>query len=116
MGFITYLAIYFIMWWVTLFLVLPFTGRSQAEAGEVVLGTVKSAPAELKFGRIIIINSIVASVMFAIFYIVVEVFGISFEDIFVFLPIIWITPNIWITGNFCMTGASNKKARLKALP
>lgn len=87
MGITTYLAIYFIMWWITLFLVLPFTGKSQAEAGEVVLGTVRSAPAELKFGRVIIINSIVASVMFAIFYIVVEVLGLNFEDILVFLPV-----------------------------
>ncbi|MEW7006778.1 DUF1467 family protein [Lentilitoribacter sp. EG35] len=86
MGITTYLAIYFIMWWITLFLVLPFTGKSQAESGDVTLGTVKSAPSDPKFGRIIIINSIVASVMFAIFYITVEVFGVSFEDIFTFLP------------------------------
>lgn len=86
MGITTYLAIYFIMWWVTLFLVLPFAGKSQADSGEVVLGTVRSAPAELKFGRIVLINSIVATVLFAILYIVVEVLGISFEDIFVFLP------------------------------
>lgn len=87
MGITTYLAIYFIMWWITLFLVLPFTGKSQAEAGEVVLGTVRSAPVDPKFGRVFVINSIVASVMFAIFYIVVEVLGITFEDIFVFLPV-----------------------------
>lgn len=86
MGITTYLAIYFIFWWITLFLVLPFSGKSQAESGEVVLGTVKSAPSQLKFGRIIIINSIVTSVIFIIFYIIVEVLGISFEDIFVFLP------------------------------
>lgn len=87
MGITTYLAIYFIMWWVTLFLVLPFSGKSQAEAGEVVLGTVRSAPSEVKFGRIIILNSIVATVMFAIFYFIVEILGINFEDILVFLPV-----------------------------
>lgn len=87
MGITTYLAIYFIMWWITLFLVLPFSGKSQAEAGEVVLGTVRSAPSEVKFGRIIIINSIVASVMFAIFYFIVEILGLNFEDILVFLPV-----------------------------
>lgn len=86
MGISTYLAIYFIMWWITLFLVLPFSGKTQAETGEVTLGTVRSAPSDVKFGRIIILNSIVASVMFAIFYFVVEILGLNFEDILTFLP------------------------------
>ena len=57
MGFGTYFAIYFIMWWISLFLVLPFSGKSQAEEGEVVLGTTKSAPANLKVLRIVVMNS-----------------------------------------------------------
>ena len=64
MGFGTYFAIYFIMWWISLFLVLPFSGKSQAEEGEVVLGTTKSAPANLKVLRVVVMNSIVASVFF----------------------------------------------------
>lgn len=87
MGITTYLAIYFIMWWITLFLVLPFSGKTQAETGEVTLGTVRSAPSEVKFGRVFILNSIVASVMFAIFYFVVEILGLNFEDILTFLPV-----------------------------
>ncbi len=42
---ITAFAIYFIIWWVMLFVTLPFSGKTQEEAGEVVLGTVASAPA-----------------------------------------------------------------------
>lgn len=80
MGIGTYSAIYFIMWWISLFLVLPFSGKSQAEEGEVVLGTTKSAPANLKILRIVIMNSIVASVFFICFFLLVEVFGVTYED------------------------------------
>ncbi|MEP3197689.1 MAG: DUF1467 family protein [Lentilitoribacter sp.] len=86
MGIGTYLAIYFIMWWISLFLVLPFSGKSQAEAGEVVLGTTKSAPANLNVLRVVIMNSIVTSVFFVCFYLLVEVFGITFDDFMGLFP------------------------------
>mmetsp|Transcript_23555 Transcript_23555/g.30737 ORF Transcript_23555/g.30737 Transcript_23555/m.30737 type:complete len:89 (+) Transcript_23555:115-381(+) len=86
MGFGTYFAIYFIMWWISLFLVLPFSGKSQAEEGEVVLGTTKSAPANLKVLRIVVINSIVASVFFVCFFVLVEVFGVTFDDFMAIFP------------------------------
>jgi predicted secreted protein len=39
------LALYFVIWWVLLFAVLPFGVRSQAETGEVVRGSEPGAPA-----------------------------------------------------------------------
>jgi predicted secreted protein len=39
------LALYFVIWWILLFAVLPFGIRSQIEAGEVVKGTEPGAPA-----------------------------------------------------------------------
>jgi predicted secreted protein len=39
------LAIYFVLWWVVLFAVLPFGVRSQAEEGAVARGTDPGAPA-----------------------------------------------------------------------
>ena len=72
MGFLIYIAIYFIIWWFTLFLVLPFSGKSQFEAGEVIRGTVKSAPSTLKPWKLLFINTIIATVVFAVFYIVME--------------------------------------------
>ena len=41
----TIVAIYFIIWWVVLFMVLPFGVRSQDESGEVSPGTDPGAPA-----------------------------------------------------------------------
>jgi predicted secreted protein len=39
------IALFFVIWWTCLFVVLPFGVRSQAEAGEVAVGTEPGAPA-----------------------------------------------------------------------
>ncbi len=62
------LALYFVIWWITLFLVLPFGVRSQQEAGEVTAGSDPGAPASVRFGRIAAINSVVALVVLVIFW------------------------------------------------
>ncbi len=62
------LAIYFIMWWLTLFAVLPFGLRTQDEAGDVVPGTPESAPARPRILRVFLVNTLVASVAFFIFW------------------------------------------------
>ncbi|HRY08239.1 MAG TPA: DUF1467 family protein [Hyphomicrobiaceae bacterium] len=61
-------AIYFIIWWLSLFAVLPFGLRTQDEAGEVVPGTPESAPARPRLLRIFMINTLVASIFFALFW------------------------------------------------
>lgn len=72
MSFTFGLAIYFIMWWLTLFAVLPFGLRTQDEAGDIVPGTPESAPARPRIMRVFLINTLVSSVVFAIFW-----FGIT---------------------------------------
>lgn len=62
------IAIYFIMWWLTLFMVLPFGLRTQAEQGDVIPGTPESAPSRPRLGRIFLVNTAIASVFFAIFW------------------------------------------------
>jgi predicted secreted protein len=63
---ITFLiAVYFIVWWVVLFAVLPFGVHTQAEAGEVVPGTPESAPANFRLARVLVITTILAAVVFA---------------------------------------------------
>ena len=66
MGIALDLALFFMIWFVTLFVVLPFGVRTQGEAGDVVPGTPASAPAAPRIGRIALINTAVASVVFAI--------------------------------------------------
>ncbi|MGL4976339.1 MAG: DUF1467 family protein [Bosea sp. (in: a-proteobacteria)] len=38
------IAVYFVIWWTVLFVMLPFGIKSQAEAGEVTAGTDPGAP------------------------------------------------------------------------
>ena len=73
------IAIFFVVWWVVLFAVLPFGVRTQGEAGEVVPGTPESAPARFQLGRLFVINTGVAMVVFAVIWLVVEfdLFGVG---------------------------------------
>jgi predicted secreted protein len=62
----TALAIYFVLWWVTLFLTLPFGVRSQHEEGEGAPGTDPGAPIMAGMGRKLIWTTIVSAAIFAI--------------------------------------------------
>ena len=70
MGVSTAFAIYFVIWWTTLFLVLPWGVRSQHEVGEVVPGSEPGAPARPNLRRIAIWNTVLASVVFLAWFIV----------------------------------------------
>jgi predicted secreted protein len=62
-------AIFFLIWWVVLFAVLPWGVRSQHEGGEVTPGTDPGAPVVPKLGRKLIWTTLVASVVFAAVYV-----------------------------------------------
>jgi predicted secreted protein len=67
------IAIYIFIWWTSLFAVLPFGVRTQQEEGSVVPGTPESAPAQTpRVLRIIAINTVVATVIFAIVFVVIK--------------------------------------------
>ncbi|MGD1886432.1 MAG: DUF1467 family protein [Cohaesibacteraceae bacterium] len=74
-------AIYIVIWWVTHFAVLPFGVKTQGEAGEVVPGAPASAPAKVDIVRIFVRNTIVASIVFAALYWLMEYSGLSIFDI-----------------------------------
>ncbi len=61
----TVIAIYFIIWWVVLFAVLPWGVHSQQESGEVVPGTDPGAPAVHRVWRKLIWTTVVAAMVFA---------------------------------------------------
>ena len=85
MGFGSAIAIYFVIWWIGLFAVLPWGVRSQHEDGEIVRGSDPGAPTRPRLLRIVIANSIFAAVLFAAYYVVWSRGLISFDDI-PFLP------------------------------
>jgi predicted secreted protein len=78
----TFIAIYFLIWWVTLFAVLPFGVRVRREIDHLPAGADPGAPAMHRVGRMIFWNSLVAGVVFCIFY-AVYVSGV--------IPYDWIT-------------------------
>jgi len=47
----TYIAIYFVVWWICLFLVLPFGVRNQVDAGEYTQGTERGSPEQPMWWR-----------------------------------------------------------------
>jgi predicted secreted protein len=64
MSLTTAAAIYFILWWVVLFAILPWGVRSQAEAGEIVPGSDPGAPAIPHVGAKLVWTTIVSAVLF----------------------------------------------------
>lgn len=86
MSWISIAAIYFIIWWLVLFAMLPFSLKTQDEEGETVLGTVPSAPQGPHMLRAMIRTTIVSLLIFAAFYILTKVLGFSIDDIPNFVP------------------------------
>ncbi len=62
----TAFAIYFVIWWVTLFLTLPFGVRSQHEDGEGAPGTDPGAPIVPGLRRKLIWTTVISAVIFAL--------------------------------------------------
>lgn len=62
----TALAIYFVVWWITLFLTLPFGVRSQHEDGEGAPGTDPGAPVATGMGRKLIWTTLISAVIFGL--------------------------------------------------
>jgi len=62
----TALAIYFLVWWVVLFAVLPWGVRNQEESGNVSPGTDPGAPAEHKLWIKLVWTTVVATIVFGI--------------------------------------------------
>jgi predicted secreted protein len=66
----TALAIYFVIWWIVLFAALPWGVRSQHESGEVTPGTDPGAPMLTNLKLKLIGTTIVASMVFAAWFVV----------------------------------------------
>jgi len=63
-------AIFFLIWWVVLFAVLPWGVRSQHEGGEIAPGTDPGAPVIPHLRRKLLWTTLVAAAVFAACYVV----------------------------------------------
>jgi predicted secreted protein len=64
----TFCAIFFLIWWIVLFAVLPWGVHSQHEGGEMVPGADPGAPSMPKLGRKLALTTLVTVVLFSTFY------------------------------------------------
>ena len=62
-------AVFFLIWWVTLFAVLPWGVRSQQEVGEVIPGTDPGAPLVPRLGRKLVWTTLITCAVFGVFYV-----------------------------------------------
>ena len=64
MPIVTVIAIYFIVWWICLFLVLPFRVKNQIDVGEHVPGSERGAPAGIfRFWPKLLATTLLAAVV-----------------------------------------------------
>ena len=70
MSIFTALAIYFVIWCIVLFAVLPWGVHSQHESGEMTPGTDPGAPVLTHLKRKLVGTTIVATMVFAAWYVV----------------------------------------------
>jgi len=66
MSITTAIAIFFVVWWLSLFVVLPFGVRSQHEEGEFAPGTDPGAPILPRIAAKLVWTTLVAAVVFVL--------------------------------------------------
>ncbi len=86
MTWISLSAVFFIIWWIVLFAMLPFGLRTQDDDKDVTLGTVSSAPRGAHMLKTVIRTTVVSVLIVAIFYGITKGLGYSFDDIPRFVP------------------------------
>jgi len=81
MGIFSAFVLYAVIWFLTLFVVLPLRLTTQAEAGSVVRGTPRSAPAQARMGRRLAVTTIAATVIWAVVAAVILTGAITVADL-----------------------------------
>lgn len=81
MSLVAIAAIYFIVWWTSLFAVLPWGVRSQAESAETIPGTDPGAPVRPHLRNKIIATTIVAAIVTAAIVYLMTSGIVSLEDL-----------------------------------
>jgi predicted secreted protein len=81
MTFTTALAAFFLIWWVSLFAVLPWGVRSQHEDGEMAPGTDPGAPTNFRLGQKLLWTTAVAVVIYAGCYVVYSQHLVTLSDL-----------------------------------
>lgn len=81
MTLVTFLAIYLVVWWLALFVVLPFGVRTQGDDADTVLGTPSSAPSRPMLVRKAVATSILAAIIVGLLWVLSARFGVSIDSL-----------------------------------
>lgn len=87
MQWLSFVAVFFIVWWTVLFVVLPIGLRTQMDDGDVALGTVASAPTRFQGAKILIATTLISILLCAIWYGATWYFGVSLDDLPRIIPV-----------------------------
>jgi predicted secreted protein len=68
----TALAVFFLIWWVVLFAVLPWDVSSQHEGNDIAPGTDPGAPSKARIGWKLVWTTVIAAAIYAVCFIVYE--------------------------------------------
>jgi predicted secreted protein len=77
----TVIAIYFLIWWIVLFAVLPWGVHRQDEGGDIPAGTDPGAPALPRIAAKLMWTTAVASVIFGLLYLAYVYRLVSLDDL-----------------------------------
>ncbi len=80
MGWVTGSAVYLVIWWLVLFIILPVGARTIIDTEDVEKGQDAGAPKRPRLLLKMAVTTVVAGVIFAGFYTVVESGMISFRE------------------------------------
>lgn len=81
MGITSAIVMFAVVWWMVFFIVLPLQMVSQGDAGEVVPGTHKSAPADFQLGRKAKITTLWAVGIWIVFATIILSGAVSVRDL-----------------------------------
>ncbi len=81
MSWVSFIALFFATWWLVLFVVLPFSVRTQDDDNGVTLGTVSSAPRGPHMLRAVVRTTIATALLIGAFYGLTHGLGYSLGDL-----------------------------------
>jgi predicted secreted protein len=81
MTWVSLAAIYIVVWWICLFVVLPIGVRTQGEEGDTILGTPESAPLRPMLLRKALATTVLAAIVVGVAWLVVAWFDIDIDGL-----------------------------------
>ncbi|MDA1100673.1 MAG: DUF1467 family protein [Proteobacteria bacterium] len=83
MSLVSGMMIYAVLWWLVLFMVLPFGVRTiREEGGEVTIGEAASAPAKPKIALKMLVTTLISSLIMGLIVILIELEVFDFRGYF----------------------------------